>query len=68
MNTGKVLLGVVAGLAAGATVGLLFAPEKGTDMRKKIWQRGEEMKDDLTRKFEVKAKKVKDHADDLLMT
>lgn len=32
----NVILAVVGGAIAGATVGLLVAPEKGTDTRKKI--------------------------------
>ncbi|HEX2534182.1 MAG TPA: YtxH domain-containing protein [Chitinophagaceae bacterium] len=32
----KVLLGLVGAAAAGVVVGLLLAPEKGTDMRKRI--------------------------------
>lgn len=36
MNSGKVLLSVVAGAAAGALVGILFAPHRGTVTRKKI--------------------------------
>ena len=36
MSTGKVLLGIVAGAAAGALVGVLFAPHKGSVTRKKI--------------------------------
>ena len=36
MGTGKILLGVLAGVAAGATLGILFAPAKGSKTRKKI--------------------------------
>ncbi|MCF3107668.1 YtxH domain-containing protein [Niabella sp. CC-SYL272] len=32
----KTLAAVAAGLAVGATLGSLFAPEKGSDARKKI--------------------------------
>ena len=30
MDSGKVVLGVLAGVAAGAILGILFAPEKGS--------------------------------------
>ena len=36
MNTGKVLLSVLAGAAIGASLGILFAPDKGSSTRKKI--------------------------------
>ena len=37
MNTkSKVLLGILGAAAAGVVIGLLIAPEKGSDMRKKI--------------------------------
>ena len=36
MNSGKLVLGLLAGLAAGAVLGILFAPEKGTETRLKI--------------------------------
>ncbi|MEN9908010.1 MAG: hypothetical protein RLZZ540_1159 [Bacteroidota bacterium] len=36
MNSSKVLLGILGGVAAGALVGILFAPDKGIKTRKKI--------------------------------
>ncbi len=51
MSSGKVLLGVLAGVAAGALLGILFAPEKGSTTRKKIVSKGEEYVDDLKDKF-----------------
>lgn len=47
----KVLFGAVAGMAAGAVVGILFAPDKGSDTRKKIAKKGEELKDSAKEKF-----------------
>jgi len=51
MSTGKVLLGVLAGVAAGALLGILFAPDKGTVTRKKISKKGEDLKDDVKETF-----------------
>ena len=42
MENGKVLLGVLAGVAVGATLGILFAPDSGTNTRKKIMKKGED--------------------------
>ena len=36
MSSSKVLLGFVAGAAVGALAGILFAPDAGTNTRKKI--------------------------------
>ena len=51
MSSGKLLLGVLAGVAAGAVLGILFAPDKGTVTRKKISSKGEEYADALKDKF-----------------
>lgn len=51
MNSGKVLLGLLAGVSAGALLGVLFAPEKGSETRKKILQKGEGYADALKDKF-----------------
>jgi len=51
MNSGKVLLGVLAGVAVGATLGILFAPDKGSSTRKKISKKGHDYAEDLGDKF-----------------
>jgi gas vesicle protein len=59
-TTSKLIVGILGAAAAGVVIGLLVAPEKGTDMRKKIrktaggwvdslgqlWSRGKEYASD----------------------
>jgi gas vesicle protein len=51
MNSGKVVLGVLAGVAIGAMFGILFAPDKGSDTRRKISKKRDDYIDDLEEKF-----------------
>jgi gas vesicle protein len=55
MSSGKVLLGLLAGVAACALIGVLFAPDKGSVTRKKIFKKGEDY-----------AEGIKDKLDDFL--
>ncbi len=51
MSSGKVLLGLLAGVAAGAMLGVLLAPDKGSSTRRKISKKADEYVDGLTEKF-----------------
>ena len=51
MDTGKIFLGLLAGVAIGATLGILFAPDKGSSTRKKITKKREEFVQGLEEKF-----------------
>ena len=50
MKNSNVILGIMAGAAIGALIGVLYAPEKGTDTRKKLRRKGEVMVVDLKQK------------------
>ena len=47
----KVILGLVGAAAAGVIVGLLVAPEKGADMRKKVGETATDWADRLSDLF-----------------
>ena len=75
MSSGKIALGVLAGLAAGALAGILLAPAKGSETRKKILTTGEDLfdsvkdkfddlLDDMTEKFEKVKQDVSDYAEE----
>jgi len=60
MNSGKVFLGVVAGLAAGAALGVLLAPDKESKTRKIISKKTDELVDAINDKVERKVKELTD--------
>jgi gas vesicle protein len=49
-DNSKVLIGLLAGLAAGAALGLLFAPEAGTDTRERLGQSFKDLGDTIQEK------------------
>ena len=51
MNNNKVFLGVLAGAAAGAVLGILFAPHKGKSTRRRMSEQGDKLMADLETKF-----------------
>ena len=47
MSSGKLITGILAGIATGALLGILFAPDKGDETRKKISKKGTDLTDSL---------------------
>ncbi|MDY0199586.1 MAG: YtxH domain-containing protein [Bacteroidales bacterium] len=69
MNSGKVALGVLAGLAAGAIAGILLAPAKGSKTRRRIIKKGEDLygssKDKIDELIDVVIEKFESIKDDV---
>jgi gas vesicle protein len=51
MKAQTVIIGALAGLAAGALIGVLFAPDKGTEIRSKIGKKSGEYVDAVKKGF-----------------
>lgn len=51
MDSGKVVVGVLAGVAIGALVGILFAPDKGSATRSKISKKTSDTVNDAKNKI-----------------
>ncbi len=66
MSTGKLALGILGGLAAGAILGVLFAPEEGSKTRKKIADKGNDLADEIKRKLENSYRNIANHNDGMI--
>lgn len=66
MNSSKLILGILGGVAVGALLGVLFAPEKGSKTRKKIVDKSKGFADDMKGKFDELYVDVTDKYENLL--
>lgn len=64
-NSGKILTALVVGAAVGAVLGVLFAPDKGSETRKKINEEGKKMSDAIKNKYNQMKEKMNAVKDDL---
>ena len=67
-NTGKIITAVAAGAAAGAILGVLFAPAKGSETRKKINDQGKKLASTVKTKFEQGKEKINDLKEEFAKT
>jgi len=49
MSIQKVLIGTLTGLAAGLAIGILIAPESGTETRRKLTDKADDLKNRVRR-------------------
>jgi gas vesicle protein len=59
MTTTKLLLGALACVAAGAAIGILIAPDKGSETRKKIVKKGEDTLKSVEEKVDDKLSEMR---------
>jgi gas vesicle protein len=59
-NTSKVLIALGAGLAIGGLLGILFAPDKGSETRKKISDTGKKFADKINQKVKLGKEKIEE--------
>jgi gas vesicle protein len=55
----KIILGVLAAAAAGAAIGILLAPEKGSELRRKIKTGFDEVMEDVAELLAVGKEEMK---------
>lgn len=64
-DTGKLLVTLTAGFAAGVVAGVLFAPEVGETTRENIKKKAGELGDELERHYASEIDKLKDKVAEL---
>lgn len=64
-SNGNTVLGVLAGTAIGAAIGILFAPDKGSETRKKIAKEATNAKEKIAEEAALAKEKINQTAIDL---
>ncbi len=59
MSTARLIIGALASFAAGAVVGILFAPDKGASTRKKLIRESEDALKSVGKKMEESVDEMK---------
>lgn len=67
-TTAKMFTAIAAGAAAGAILGILFAPDKGKATRNKITGQGKKVSDEVKDKFSKGKDKFNDFKSDVEKT
>jgi gas vesicle protein len=67
-NTGKIVTAVAAGAATGAILGVLFAPDKGSETRRKITEQGKKISESVKDQFQKGKEKINGLKEDIAKT
>jgi gas vesicle protein len=57
-NITKILIALGAGVLAGGVLGVLFAPDKGAETRRKMQEKGKNLKDQIGDKLKWRKEKL----------
>ena len=68
MRTSKAFLGVAAGMAAGAIIGVLMAPDSGSNTRKKISNRSQDVVGEIKSRFNGMMEGFNNQKDEIVNT
>lgn len=75
MKNGNIIVGLLGGIVVGSALGVLFAPDKGCNTRKKISKKGNDFKDHLKSSIdnllssaESKINELEDKAENIIET
>jgi gas vesicle protein len=63
-NSGKIIGSLMVGALVGAALGILFAPDKGSNTRSKIMGGASDLADELTKKIKGQVMAIKDTVDE----
>ncbi|MBA3647117.1 MAG: YtxH domain-containing protein [Chitinophagales bacterium] len=65
MKNSNALAGILIGMIAGAAIGILFAPDKGTETRRRITRKGGDLAETLKDRFSNLVDSVMNKYDDM---